>query len=106
MKVPSRILMGIPHRASSSALSPFGDACFRRDLTAINEILDNIGYKDYQGVVNEVLYFILNLSTGFKSQMFNRIINCILFTNGLSAILFIFTFQAIIDYQSVFAVLI
>jgi len=66
VQVPSHILMGIPHGASSSPLSPFGEACSRRDLTAINEILDNIGYKDDQGVANEVLYFILKLSIGFK----------------------------------------
>ncbi|KAJ6955339.1 hypothetical protein NC652_006696 [Populus alba x Populus x berolinensis] len=54
--VPSHILIGIPHGASSSPLSPFGEACSRRDLTAINEILDNIGYKDDQGVANELSF--------------------------------------------------
>ncbi|KAJ6320372.1 hypothetical protein OIU78_015708 [Salix suchowensis] len=54
--VPSHILMGIPHSASSSPLSPFGEACSRKDLTAIHEILDNIGYKDDQGVANELSF--------------------------------------------------
>jgi BR-signaling kinase len=58
VQVASHILMGIPHSASSSPLSPFGEACLRKDLTAIHEILDNIGYKDDQGVANEVLYFL------------------------------------------------
>jgi len=61
VQVASHILMGIPHSASSSPLSPFGEACLRKDLTAIHEILDNIGYKDDQGVANEVLYFLWKL---------------------------------------------
>lgn len=56
MQVPSHVLMGIPHSASLSPLSPFGEACLRKDLTAIHEILDNLGYKDDEGVTNEVIY--------------------------------------------------
>jgi len=59
--------MGIPDRSLSSketvSLTPFGDACSRRDLTAIHEILENVGYKDDEGVANEVIhhfYFFLN----------------------------------------------
>ncbi|TQD97645.1 hypothetical protein C1H46_016752 [Malus baccata] len=33
-EVPSSVLMGIPHGTSWSSLSPFGEACIRRDLTA------------------------------------------------------------------------
>ncbi|KAG4973974.1 hypothetical protein JHK87_030795 [Glycine soja] len=55
--VPSNVLMGIPDRSLSSketvSLTPFGDACSRRDLTAIHEILENVGYKDDEGVANE-----------------------------------------------------
>ncbi|KAF9687813.1 hypothetical protein SADUNF_Sadunf02G0132100 [Salix dunnii] len=49
-------LDGYPTSCFIFSFSPFGDACFRRDLTAINEILDNIGYKDYQGVANELSF--------------------------------------------------
>lgn len=48
--------MGIPHSTSFASLSPLGEACSRKDLTAIHEVLDNIGYKDDEGVANEVLY--------------------------------------------------
>lgn len=47
--------MGIPNSTSCSPLSPLGEACSRRDLTAIHEVLENIGYKD-DGMTNEVLY--------------------------------------------------
>ncbi|KAH9787908.1 serine/threonine-protein kinase BSK3 [Citrus sinensis] len=53
-EVPSHVLMGIPHSASVSPLSPLGEACSRRDLTAIHEILEKISYKDDEGVANEV----------------------------------------------------
>ena len=50
--------MGISHDTSSPAealsLTPFGEACLRMDLTAIHEILDKIGYKDDEGIANEV----------------------------------------------------
>lgn len=56
VEVASHILMGIPHRASLSPLSPFGEACLRKDLTAIHEILDNLGYKDDEGLTNELSF--------------------------------------------------
>lgn len=31
-----------------------GEACLRMDLTAIHEILDKAGYKDDEGIANEV----------------------------------------------------
>lgn len=49
--------MGIPHgngAAKEIPLSPLGEACSRLDLTAIHEILEKIGYKDDEGVANEV----------------------------------------------------
>ncbi|KAJ7962378.1 Kinase family protein [Quillaja saponaria] len=55
-EVPSHVLMGIPHSASISSLSPLGEACSRRDLTAIHEVLENIGYKDDEGVTNELSF--------------------------------------------------
>lgn len=35
-------------------LTPLGEACSRRDLTAIHEMLETVGYKDDEGVANEV----------------------------------------------------
>lgn len=40
--------------ASTSVLTPLGEACSRVDLTAIHEILETLGYKDDEGVANEV----------------------------------------------------
>ncbi|KAI7982108.1 Serine/threonine-protein kinase BSK5 [Camellia lanceoleosa] len=55
---PSHVLMDIPHESASttptSVLTPLGEACSRVDLTAIHEILENAGYKDDEGVANEV----------------------------------------------------
>lgn len=56
-EVPSHSLMGIQHSATIAAsLSPLGDACSRKDLTAIHEVLENIGYKDDDGVANELSF--------------------------------------------------
>ncbi|GKU96867.1 hypothetical protein SLEP1_g10050 [Rubroshorea leprosula] len=55
-EVPSHVLMGIPHSVSFSSLSPLGGACSRRDLTAIHEMLENLGYKDDEGVANELSF--------------------------------------------------
>jgi BR-signaling kinase len=50
--------MGIREETASStlplSLTPFGEACLRMDLTAIHEILEKIGYKDDEGIANEV----------------------------------------------------
>lgn len=51
--------MGIPHGSTLASLSPLGEACSRKDLTAIHEVLEKLGYKDDEGIANEVLY--LNL---------------------------------------------
>jgi len=52
--------MGLRQETASStkqlSLTPFGEACLRRDLTAIHEILEKTGYKDDEGIANEVLY--------------------------------------------------
>ena len=55
-EVPSHVLMGIPHSASFSPLSPLGEACSRMDLTAIHEILESVGYKDDEGMTNELSF--------------------------------------------------
>lgn len=57
--------MGIPHSASFTPLSPVGQACSRGDLTAIHEILENLGYKDDEGVVNEVCVPLSSIFTFF-----------------------------------------
>jgi hypothetical protein len=52
--------MGIRHETAPSTqqltLTPFGEACLRMDLTAILEILEKMGYKDDEGIANEVCY--------------------------------------------------
>ncbi|KAK7389973.1 hypothetical protein VNO78_25270 [Psophocarpus tetragonolobus] len=55
-EVPSHVLMGIQHSTTFASLSPLGEACARKDLTAIHEVLDNIGYKDDEGVANELSF--------------------------------------------------
>ncbi|TYH54721.1 hypothetical protein ES332_D09G189500v1 [Gossypium tomentosum] len=59
-EVPSYVLMGIPHGTASSkqplSLTPFGEACMRIDLTAIHEILEKMGYKDDEGIANELSF--------------------------------------------------
>ncbi|MED6159150.1 Serine/threonine-protein kinase bsk3 [Stylosanthes scabra] len=56
-EVLSHVLMGIPHSAATfSSLSPLGEACSRKDLTAIHEVLEKLGYKDDEGVANELSF--------------------------------------------------
>ncbi|CAL0315093.1 unnamed protein product [Lupinus luteus] len=55
-EVPSHVLMGIPNSASFASLSPLGEACSRKDLTAIHAVLENLGYKDDEGVTNELSF--------------------------------------------------
>ncbi|KAJ3683942.1 hypothetical protein LUZ61_013106 [Rhynchospora tenuis] len=56
--VPSYELMGISRDPTSSEqkldMSPLGEACARTDLTTIHEILENTGYKDDEGISNEM----------------------------------------------------
>ncbi|XP_047316451.1 serine/threonine-protein kinase BSK5-like [Impatiens glandulifera] len=62
-EIPSYALMGIvPNGDDTSSskqpllLTSFGEACLRKDLTAIHEILDKIGYKDDEGIANELSF--------------------------------------------------
>ncbi|XP_024023826.1 probable serine/threonine-protein kinase BSK3 isoform X1 [Morus notabilis] len=58
-EVPSYVLLGVPHgngTAKQITLSPLGEACSRLDLTAIHEILEKAGYKDDEGVANELSF--------------------------------------------------
>ncbi|KAA8518972.1 hypothetical protein F0562_016254 [Nyssa sinensis] len=58
-EVPSYVLMGIPHGTASAQpllLTPLGEACLRMDRTAIHEILEKKGYKDDEGIANELSF--------------------------------------------------
>ncbi|CAA0820506.1 Protein kinase protein with tetratricopeptide repeat domain [Striga hermonthica] len=55
-EVPSHILMGIPHGGEILSLSPLGEACLRKDLTAIHEIMEKLGYKDDEGATTELSF--------------------------------------------------
>ncbi|KAL6501694.1 hypothetical protein OROGR_026827 [Orobanche gracilis] len=54
-EVPSHVLMGIPHGEEIS-LSALGEACQRKDLTAIHEILEKLGYRDDEGATPELSF--------------------------------------------------
>nr|GMD61281.1 probable serine/threonine-protein kinase At5g41260 [Ipomoea batatas] len=58
--VASHVLMGMSQETSAQEqtprLSPLGEACSRVDLTAIHEILETTGYKDDEGVANELSF--------------------------------------------------
>ncbi|XP_024996284.1 serine/threonine-protein kinase BSK7 isoform X1 [Cynara cardunculus var. scolymus] len=56
MQVPSHVLMGIPQGGSAMPLTPLGEACLRRDLTFIHEILEKLGYKDDEGAATELSF--------------------------------------------------
>ncbi|KAK8687776.1 hypothetical protein V6N13_086573 [Hibiscus sabdariffa] len=57
-RVPSHVLLDISQETTSSKrtilLSPLGEACSRMNLTAIHEILEKTGYKDDEGIANDV----------------------------------------------------
>lgn len=57
--------MGISHGSASPVepllLTPMGEACLRMDLTAIHEILEKAGYKDDEGIANEVIILFLKV---------------------------------------------
>ena len=63
--------MGLKHETASStkqlSLTPFGEACLRVDLTAIYQILEKIGYKDDEGIANEVCLHLHFTQEGFSS---------------------------------------
>ncbi|WVZ87749.1 hypothetical protein U9M48_034339, partial [Paspalum notatum var. saurae] len=60
VETPSYELMDIPRGGASSiqslSLSPLAEACSRKDLTAIHEILEKTGYKDDEGTANELSF--------------------------------------------------
>ncbi|CAK9167754.1 unnamed protein product [Ilex paraguariensis] len=91
-EVQSHVLMGIIHESASSTqtskLTPLGEACSRKDLTAIHEILETIGYKDDEGVANDLSFHMwtsqiqetLNSKkrgdTAFRAKDFSAAIAC------------------------------
>ncbi|RDX66502.1 putative serine/threonine-protein kinase BSK3 [Mucuna pruriens] len=91
-EVPSYVLMGLQQETASStkqlSLTPFGEACLRLDLTAIHEILEKTGYKDDEGIANELSFQLwtsqmqetLNLKkhgdTAFRAKDFVTAIDC------------------------------
>ncbi|XP_057458788.1 serine/threonine-protein kinase BSK6 isoform X2 [Lotus japonicus] len=91
-EVPSYVLMGLRNETASStkpvSLTPFGEACLRLDLTAIHEILEKTGYKDDEGIANELSFQLwtsqmqetLNLKkhgdTAFRAKDFATAIKC------------------------------
>ncbi|KAK2975885.1 hypothetical protein RJ640_015316 [Escallonia rubra] len=91
-EVPSCALLGIVRETVSPAqslkLTPLGEACSRKDLTAIHEILEKLGYKDDEGVANELSFQMwtnqiqetLNSrkrgDSAFRAKDFNTAIDC------------------------------
>ncbi|CAN0879833.1 Serine/threonine-protein kinase BSK6 [Linum grandiflorum] len=55
-EVPSHVLMGIPSANEPLSLTPFGEACLRMDLTAVHELLEKVGYKDDEGIANDLSF--------------------------------------------------
>ncbi|KAK1686740.1 hypothetical protein QYE76_047588 [Lolium multiflorum] len=60
VETPSYELMDMPQGGASSVqslpLSPLAEACSRKDLTAIHELLEKTGYKDDEGTANELSF--------------------------------------------------
>ncbi|CAN1808890.1 Serine/threonine-protein kinase BSK5, partial [Linum perenne] len=81
-EVPSHVLMGIPHGNQP------GEACSRLDLTSIHEILEKVGYKDDEGIANELSFQVwtdqiqetLNCKkrgdSAFRAKDFSTAIDC------------------------------
>ncbi|CAA2964613.1 probable serine threonine- kinase At5g41260 [Olea europaea subsp. europaea] len=91
-EVPSHVLLGIRHGNANSTqpllLTPMGETCLRMDLTAIHEILEKTGYKDDEGIANELSFQMwtnqmqetLNSKkhgdTAFRAKDFTTAIDC------------------------------
>ncbi|KAI3912042.1 hypothetical protein MKW98_032367 [Papaver atlanticum] len=59
-EIPSHVLMGIPYGATFTPLSPLAEACSRMDLTAVHDMFENTGYKDDEGIANELSFQIFH----------------------------------------------
>nr|GMC69302.1 probable serine/threonine-protein kinase At5g41260 [Ipomoea batatas] len=91
-EVPSFTLLGIPDEIATPTepllLTPMGEACLRTDLTALHEILEKTGYKDDEGIANELSFQMwtnqmqdtLNSKkqgdTAFRAKDFTAAIDC------------------------------
>ncbi|EYU26628.1 hypothetical protein ABFS82_12G171100 [Erythranthe guttata] len=91
-QIPSHVLLGIPQGNANCSqqlqLTPMGEACLRMDLTAIHEILEKTGYKDDEGIANELSFQLwtnqmqetLNSKkhgdTAFRAKDFTTAIDC------------------------------
>ncbi|XP_051131192.1 serine/threonine-protein kinase BSK6-like isoform X2 [Andrographis paniculata] len=87
-EVSSHVLLGVAKANTNSSqpllLTPMGEACLRMDLTAIHEILDKAGYKDDEGIANEMwtnqMQETLNLKKqgdgAFREKDFTTAIDC------------------------------
>lgn len=51
--------MGVQSSTDAISLSPLGEACVRKDLTAIHKVLVKLGYKDDEGAATEVRFKVL-----------------------------------------------
>ncbi|PIA54516.1 hypothetical protein AQUCO_00900813v1 [Aquilegia coerulea] len=81
-------LTSLQKETESLILTPLGDACSRMDLTAIHEILEKVGYKDDEGIANELSFQMwtnqmqetLNSKkhgdTAFRAKDFSTAIDC------------------------------
>ena len=102
--------MGIQQETVSPAetlpLTPLGEACSRMDLTAIHEILEKVGYKDDEGVANEVsdLNLILYFRKRKKWQKSNPLLFYlnVIFILWLINLLFTNLFETITFYKHFF----
>lgn len=102
--------MGIQQETVSPAetlpLTPLGEACSRMDLTAIHEILEKVGYKDDEGVANEVsdLNLILYFRKRKKWQKSNPLLFYlnVIFILLLINLLFTNLFETITFYKHFF----
>ncbi|KAL6952236.1 Serine/threonine-protein kinase bsk7 [Sarracenia purpurea var. burkii] len=86
-EIASHVLMGISHGATAFPLSPLGEACLRKDLTAMHEILENIGYKDdgaapelsfqmWTNQIQETLNLKKKGDVAFRQKDFSAAIEC------------------------------
>ncbi|KAK4780219.1 hypothetical protein SAY87_016325 [Trapa incisa] len=89
-QVPSNVLMGlsqeIPVSSETLSLTPFGEACFKKDLNAIHEMLEKMGYNEdepdanevysHMGQVEESLNFKKHGDAAFQAKDFSTAIDC------------------------------
>lgn len=68
--------MSIAHETTSPAqasLTPLGEACSTCNLTAIHEILEKAGYKEDEGIANEVSTLRIPQLEGGKTFLYQQL---------------------------------